>query len=458
MTQTESIAMPLTRPENAPPSFHVMAKPTGAICNLDCSYCFFLSKEALYPGSPFRMKDDVLDAYIRQVLESQTAPEVTIAWQGGEPTLMGLEFFQQMVVLAQKYVRPGQTINHTMQTNGTLLNDAWCEFLKEYDFLVGLSVDGTQEMHDANRVDKGGAPTFNKVMAGADFLKKHEVDFNILCTVHAANADQPLKVYRFFRDELGVAFIQFIPIIERATPELLPEANLGWGDSHAERPLYIQSGSLVTHRSIQPKQWGKFLIAIFNEWVRRDVGKIFVQLFDSSLGAWIGQGASLCIHRETCGDALALEHNGDLYSCDHFVEPDYLLGNIKQDHMIELVASDQQRKFGQDKFDSLPQYCLDCEVKFACNGGCPRNRFITTPDGEPGLNYLCAGYKAFFKHIDYPMKIMADLLRRGHYADEVMGVLAQQEAAFKTAVAKAGRNGQCPCGSGKKVKQCHGRK
>jgi uncharacterized protein len=220
----------------------------------------------------------------------------------------------------------------------------------------------------------------------------------------------------------------------------------------------VQSGSLVTERSIQPEQWGQFLIAIFDEWVRRDVGKIFVQLFDSSLGAWVGQGASLCIHCETCGDALAMEHNGDLYSCDHFVEPDYLLGNIKQEHMLELVASDKQRKFGQDKRDSLPQYCLDCEVRFACHGGCPRNRFINTPDGEPGLNYLCAGYKAFFKHVDHPMRIMADLLLRRRYADEVMGILAQEEAVLMEAVAKAGRNDPCPCGSGKKVKQCHGRK
>ncbi len=450
---------PLTRPQNAPPTFHVMAKPTGAICNLDCSYCFFLSKETLYPGSPFRMDDAVLDAYIRQLLESQQISEVTIAWQGGEPTLMGLEFFQQAMTVVQKYTRRGQTVNHTIQTNGTLLDDAWCAFFAKHNFLVGLSVDGTQEMHDAYRVDKGGAPTFAKVIRGSDFLRRHKVEFNVLCTVHAANGDSPLEVYRFFRDEMQVEFIQFIPIIERATPELLPMANLGWGDRHAERPLYIQSGSLVTHRSIKAEQWGQFLIAIFDEWVTHDVGKVFVQLFDSSLGAWVGQGASLCIHRPTCGDALALEHNGDLYSCDHFVEPDYLLGNIKQDHMIELVASDKQRQFGQDKRDSLPQYCLDCEVLFICNGGCPRNRFINTPDGQAGLNYLCAGYKAFFNHVDHPMKIMAGLLQKRQYADGVMGILAEEkEVALATAVSEAGRNDPCPCGSGKKVKQCHGRK
>ena len=331
-------------------------------------------------------------------------------------------------------------------------------------------------MHDANRVDKRGEPTFDKVMAASRLLRFHKVDFNILCTVHAANGDYPLEVYRFFRDEVGVDFIQFIPIIERATPELLPLANLGWGDHQflppeeipveieeltvaksSKRPLYTLQGSLVTDRSIQPEQWGAFLIAIFDEWVRRDVGKVFIQLFDSSLSSWVGRGASLCIHRETCGSALALEHNGDLYSCDHFVEPDYLLGNIVDDHMIELVASPQQIKFGEDKRDTLPQYCRDCEVRFACHGGCPRNRFIETPVGEPGLNFLCAGYRAFFNHVDRPMRLMAYLVKQGRFADEVMGMLAQEERASAQAYEGVGRNDPCPCGSGKKFKQCHGK-
>jgi uncharacterized protein len=483
--------MPITRPENAPTYFHVMAKPTGAICNLDCKYCFFLSKEALYPGSPFRMGEDVLEAYIQQIIESQTAPQVTVAWQGGEPTLMGLDFFRRAMELVQKYTRPDITVNHTIQTNGTLLDDEWCQFFREHNFLVGLSLDGPQELHDAYRVDKGGAPTFDKVVAAARLLQAHGVEFNILCTVHAANGDHPLEVYRFFRDEIGADFVQFIPIVERATPDLLPIANLGWGEypgpaptpgpsssgggeispveglpvaKSSKRPLYTTEGSLVTERSVKAEQWGRFLIAIYDEWVRNDVGKVFVQLFDSALGSWVGQGASLCIHRETCGDALALEHNGDLYSCDHFVEPKYFLGNIKEEHMIELVASDQQRKFGNDKRDTLPRYCLECPVRFACNGGCPRNRFITappreaTPGGEEGLNYLCAGYKAFFSHVDRPMRIMADLLRRGRYADEVMGILAAEEEPFRKELAKSGRNDPCPCGSGRKVKHCHGRK
>jgi uncharacterized protein len=454
-----------------------MAKPTGAICNLDCKYCFFLSKEALYPGSPFRMADDVMEAYVKQIVESQQAPQVTIAWQGGEPTLMGLDFFEQVMAVVKKYARPGMTVNHTIQTNGTKLDAEWCKFFRHHNFLVGLSLDGPKEMHDAYRVDKRGDGTFDQVMAAAQLLKKHNVEFNILCTVHAANGDRPLEVYRFFRDVVGTEFIQFIPIIERATPELLPIANQGWGDyttpvetdpgtgpdpedipiaKSSKRPLYTTHGRLVTERSVKAKQWGAFLSAIFDEWVRNDVGKVFIQLFDSSLGAWVGQGASLCIHRETCGDALALEHNGDLYSCDHFVEPDYLLGNIKEEHMLTMVASDQQRQFGNDKRDTLPRYCLECPVRFACHGGCPRNRFIKTPDGEEGLNYLCAGYKAFFSHVDRPMKIMAGLLQNRRYADEVMGILAAEEKARQETV-KVGRNDPCPCGSGKKYKRCHGR-
>lgn len=467
------LAKPESRPENAPPYFHVMAKPTGAICNLDCKYCFFLSKEALYPGSPFRMSEEVLENYIKQVIESQEAPHITVAWQGGEPTLMGLEFFRKSMELVHKYARPGVTIENTVQTNGTLLNEAWCEFFKENNFLLGLSLDGPQEMHDAYRVDKSGDPTFEKVMAAARLLQEHEVDFNILCTVHAANADHPLEVYRFFRDEVGADFIQLIPIIERATPELLPIANRGWGDQDlpsvdelgdlsiaksSKRPLYTLDGSLVTERSVTAEQWGQFLNVIFDEWVRNDVGNVFVQGFDSALGSWFGRGASVCIHRETCGDSLALEHNGDLYSCDHFVEPKYFLGNINQDHMLELVSSDQQRKFGNDKRDTLPQYCLDCEVRFACNGGCPRNRFIETPDGEPGLNYLCVGYRSFFNQVDHPMRIMADLLKQGRYADGVMGILAaEEEAALLEQVRQTGRNQPCPCGSGRKVKHCHGK-
>lgn len=439
----------------APPAFHVLAKPTGAICNLDCKYCFFLSKEMLYPGSRFRMADELLEAYIQQLLEAHQVPEVTIAWQGGEPTLMGLDFFKRSIEYVEQYKKPEQRVSHTMQTNGTKLDDDWCAFFKEHNFLIGLSVDGPQAMHDAYRVNKGGEGSFPQVMLGLDYLKAHEVDFNILCTVHAANADRPLEVYRFFRDDLGAEFIQFIPIVERATEQLLPLANLGWSErAGAQRPLYVQQGSLVTERTVTAEQYGDFLIAIFDEWVRRDVGNIYVQLFDVTLGSWVGQH-NLCIFSPTCGNALAIEHNGDLYACDHYVEPDYLLGNILEERMIDLVASEQQRKFGQDKFDTLPKYCRECEVLFACYGGCPKNRFIETPEGEPGLNYLCAGYKKFFKHVSEPMRFMANELRYNRAPANVMAFMAHRDAQLQQLFAKAHRNDPCPCGSGLKFKQCH---
>ncbi len=424
------IDIPLeTIPANAPPAYHVLAKPTGAICNLDCKYCFFLSKEMLYPGSRFRMADELLETYIKQLLESQRAPSVTVGWQGGEPTLMGLDFFKLSVEYAEKYKRPGQSIEYAIQTNGTKLDDDWAAFFKQHNFLVGLSVDGPRELHDAYRVNKGGEGSFDQVMRGWEVLKKHEVDFNILCTVHAANQDHPLEVYRFFRDDLGAEFIQFIPIVERATMELLPIANEGWSESSGEdRPLYTQSGEQVTERSVGAEPYGQFHIEIFEEWVRRDVGKVYVQLFDVTLGSHVGE-YSLCIFSPTCGNALAIEHNGDLYSCDHYVEPDYLLGNIQETHMLELVASQKQRKFGQDKMDTLPRYCQECEVRYACHGGCPRNRFIETPDGEPGLNYLCAGYKQFFNHVERPMQMMANLLKQGGAPAGIMAWYQKEDQA-----------------------------
>jgi uncharacterized protein len=388
----------------APPAFHVMVKPRGAICNLDCHYCFYLSKERLYLNSSFQMGKDLLETYTRQYIDSQRVPEVTFAWQGGEPTLMGVDFFKLAVELQQKYRKPGTRILNTMQTNGTLLDDDWCRFFHEHNFLIGLSLDGPRELHDVYRVDKGGKPTFDRVMNGLDLLKKHNVEFNVLAAVHAANADHPLEVYRFLRDEARVQFIQFIPIVERANE------------------TDFQEGSKVTERSVPAGQYGDFLIAIFNEWVRRDVGQTYVQIFDVALEAWFSGRASLCIFSDTCGNALALEHNGDLYSCDHFVEPEYKLGNIEKNHLIELVGSRKQRRFGQDKRDKLPQYCLDCEVRFVCNGGCPRNRYIQTPDGEPGLNYLCQGYRAFFNHIDKPMRFMAGELRAGRAPANIMRV------------------------------------
>jgi uncharacterized protein len=394
-----------------PQAFHIMAKPSGSACNLNCAYCFFLKKERLYPGSDFRMPDEVHEAYIRQLLEAHQTPQVTVAWQGGEPTLMGLDFFRRSVELQEKYRKPGTTIENTFQTNGILLNDEWCQFFHENNFLIGLSLDGPKELHDFYRKDKGGHGTFDRVVRAVRLLQKHKVEFNILCTVNRKNAGHPLEVYRFFRDELKTNYLQFIPIVER------------------DNESGFQEGNKVTDRSVRPEQWGRFLIEIFDEWVKTDVGKTFVLNFDGALAGWLGMAGTVCIFGPTCGLGMALEHNGDLYSCDHFVEPNYYLGNILKTPMIELVTSERQRKFGQDKKETLPRYCRECEVLSICHGECPKNRFIQTPEGEAGLNYLCEGYKAFFKHADKPMRIMAELLRRGRNADEVMKILETVEKA-----------------------------
>ncbi len=400
-----------------PAPFSLLAKPTGAICNLDCDYCYFLSKDQLYPGDRFRMTDEVLESYIIQMLAAQPMGPVTIAWQGGEPTLRGLDFFRRSVELAERHRSPGQRVSYSIQTNGTLLDDDWGAFLAEHQVLVGISIDGPRHLHDAHRKTKKGDGTFDRVIAGLRLLQRHNVAVNVLCTVNATNQDHPLDVYRFFRDELEVQFLQFIPIVERTTDAFLPLANLGWGE---KRPLYTQSGDRVTDRSVDAEAFGRFLTTIFDEWVAQDVGRVFVQHFDVALAGWHGVPGGLCIFSETCGSALALEHNGDLYSCDHFVEPDYLLGNIAETPLRELTQVEQQTEFGRAKESTLPTYCRDCEVRFACNGGCPKNRFISTPDGETGLNYLCAGYKRFFNHIDAPMRQMSRLIADGRPAAHIM--------------------------------------
>lgn len=398
--------------QKLPPRIHVLTKPTGAICNLNCSYCFFLDKEQLYPGSRFRMTDEILETYIRQLIEAHRTSQVTVAWQGGEPTLMGLDFFRKAIAFQEQYRKPGMTFENTMQTNGTLLNDEWCEFFKENNYLIGLSLDGPRELHDANRVDKGGGGTFDRVMRGLRLLQKHGVDYNILTTVNRVNGDHPLKVYRFLRDEVKTDWIQFIPVIER-----LNEGGV---------TLY-QQGSMVSDRSVQPEQFGNFLITIFDEWIRHDVGRVFVQTFEATARSWMGLPSGMCVFMPTCGQGVALEHNGDLYSCDHFVEPDYLLGNVQQSSIAELVGSDRQYQFGQDKLATLPQYCRTCEVRFACHGECPKNRFLTTPEGEPGLNYLCAGYKKFFNHVNEPLTVLANLMRQGLPASEIMTWYAMKD-------------------------------
>ncbi len=428
----------VTAAQDYPTAFHVMTKPRGAICNLDCKYCYFLSKEKLYPNSDFRMSDNLLEEYIRQYIDSQRINEVSFAWQGGEPTLMGVDFFRQAVSYQQKHKKPNMRIHNALQTNAVTLDDEWCELFAEHNFLIGVSLDGPKHMHDFYRVDKGGKPTFDKVMAGIELLKKHKVEFNILTTVHAANAPHGLELYKFMRDEVKTQFMQFIPIVER------------------DNDTGYQEGSAVTDRSVKSEQYGQFLIDIYEEWVRHDVGRTFVQIFDISLAAWTGAPPGLCIFDETCGLAMAMEHNGDVYSCDHYVEPDYKLGNIMDIPLNEIVVLDEQKKFGQDKKDTLPQYCLDCEVRFVCNGGCPKNRFIKTPDGEEGLNYLCAGYRAFFNHIKPTNDFMASELAQRRPPSNVMAWMHRYDAELEKLFAKAGRNDPCPCGSGKKFKKCHG--
>ena len=378
-----------------PSFFHVMIKPRGPICNLDCSYCYYLSKEHLYPGSDFRMTNEVLEKFTREYIQAQSVPEVIFGWQGGEPLLMGLEFFERAMRYQQEYARDGVRILNTIQTNGVLLDDDWCRFLRDNGFLVGISVDGPAAVHDAYRTNKGGQATFEEVMAGVDLLKKHNVEFNVLTTVHSANVGSPLEVYRFVRDEIGSVFVQFIPIVQ------------------LDNETGYQEGDRVTDRSVGGLEYGEFLKTIFNEWVQRDVGRMFVQMFDVSLAAWTGQGGVLCIFAETCGAAMALEHNGDLYSCDHYVEPRHLLGSVLDTPLAELAGKAEQQVFGRSKAVTLPRYCKECEVRFVCNGGCPKNRILQTPDGEPGLNYLCEGYRSFFNHIDEGMRYMAGALGIG---------------------------------------------
>lgn len=444
--------LPSEWPADAPPGFHLLAKPSGSTCNIDCTYCFFLSKEALYPNDKSRMSEATLEAYIRQLLEAHRSPTVTVAWQGGEPTLMRVEFFRRAVELVEQYRRPNQVVQHTFQTNGILLDDEWCDFFKQHDFLVGLSCDGPRELHDTYRRDRRTRGTFDKVMEGWRMLRNHKVDFNILCTVNAANQDHGRLVYRFFRDELGAEWVQFIPIVERATPETLEIANSGWSapEAGSKRLLYTQTGNLVTERSVGSEQYGQFLIDVFEEWIRHDMGSVYVQMFDVTLEAFFGRHL-LCIHAPTCGLGPVLEHNGDLYSCDHFVEPDYLLGNIHKTHMLTLLASPQQRRFGTDKLDSLTRQCQDCTVRHLCNGGCPKDRFITSRDGEPGHNYLCAGLEKFFMHTGPAFTAMAQLLQRDKAPSDVMASVNADDQ-------RRGPYALCPCGSGEKFRFCHGPK
>lgn len=423
------------------PAFHIMAKPTGAQCNCRCDYCFYLSKERLYPGSSFRMSDPVMESYIRQTMSTHPASEVPITWQGGEPTLMGLDFFRRAVEAGKRHARPGQRAAHSIQTNAVLIDESWCRFFHDYGFLVGLSLDGPRTFHDAYRRDRGGKSVFSKVVRAARLMQAHGVEFNILCTVNAVNSPHPLEVYRFFRDEIGARYVQFIPVVERTA---------GVAD---------REGPQVTGRSVRGPDFGLFLSDIFDEWVRRDVGMMFVPFFDAVLASYLYGESSLCVLRPTCGDALALEHNGDLYSCDHFVDPGHLLGNILKAPLKDLLSSEKQRAFGWAKSRALPSDCRECRFLFTCYGECPKNRFLMTRGGEPGLNWLCDGLKGFFAHTERAMRLMAGLISQGRPAADIMRIIADGEGPRPSSLDSAmpGRNDPCPCGSGLKFKKCHGR-
>lgn len=398
-------------------TYHAMVKPIGAICNIDCTYCYYLHKqELLGSNSKFQISDEILETHIRQYIEGQDADQVVFSWQGGEPTLRGLHFFEKVVELEQKYKKPHQRIENDLQTNGTLLNDEWGHFLKRNKFLVGLSIDGPEELHDAYRVSKDGKPTFAKVFAAAQMLHRHGVPFNTLSVINRVNAKRPLDVYRFLKNEVCPLQMQFIPCVEPKVfrdvapqqwdPETLPRY-----DTPAAHPG--NPDSVITDWSVDPDDWGYFLCKIWDEWYRRDIGKVFVNLFETAVAQWMGKEAQLCIYHEFCGKGVAVEHDGSVYSCDHYIYPEYKLGNITQTSSSRMVFSEQQRQFGFAKFNALPRRCRECKYLFACNGECPKNRLIRTPEGEMGLNYLCSGLQNFWHHIDLDVQDICRRIARG---------------------------------------------
>jgi len=393
------------------------------------------------------MPDETLEAYVRQYFEAQPAAieEIDFAFQGGEPTLLGIDFFRRVLDLQKKHAPASVRVHNSLQTNGVLLDDRWCEFLREHDFLVGLSIDGPINLHDEYRRDKQGRGTFQHVTDAMRRLFRHGVEFNALTCVNRHNAEHPGRVYRFLRDS-GIEFMQFIPIVER----------LAAAPSAADAPSAMPE-DLVSERSVRPRQYGRFLIEVFDEWIRHDVGRVFVRDFDQALGAWTGVGASLCVYTKHCGRATAIEHNGDLYSCDHFVDPAHKLGNIHETPIRELANSPRQEQFGLDKEAGLPEVCRRCRYLFFCNGACPKDRFVHAADGQPGLNYLCEGYKMFCEHVDPHMKAMAEELAAGRPAANVMHRLRAEGQRAREEAAAAGpvrRNAPCPCGSGRKFKSC----
>ncbi len=431
--------------------FQVMVKPAGAACNLRCTYCFYTEKENLFGGvARPQMPPEVLESFIRQYIAAQSTPEVQFAWQGGEPTLLGIDFLKTAVALQARHAG-NKKITNTIQTNGTRLTDDWCRFLKKNAFLVGLSIDGPRALHDRYRKRAGGLPTFADVAAAAKRLRRHGVAFNTLTVVNDHNARRPLEVYRFLK-KIGDGHMQFVPAVERLPDAAAAELglDLAMPPSKSHRP----EEESVTAWSVSPPRLAGFYIEIFDEWVRHDVGRVFVQFFDVALGNWMGAGSGLCHFAPTCGRAVALEHNGDLFACDHYVYPHYRLGNIMETPLADLMASGSQRSFGDAKRDQLPRHCRVCEVLPGCHGDCPKHRFAVTPDGEQGLSYLCPAYKAIFNHMAPYLKVMADLVQTGRSASDVMEIIRLQNASRSASA--PGRNAACPCGSGRKFKRCCG--
>jgi uncharacterized protein len=393
--------------------FFVLAKPSGPACNLRCSYCFYLEKKDLFGRTQStRMSDGTLETFIRDYIGTQDTPEITFAWQGGEPTLRGLDFYRKVLELQRAHAQ-GRRISNAFQTNGVLIDAEWAEFFAENGFLVGISIDGPADLHDAHRVDAAGRGSLAAVLTGLGHLQANQVDFNTLTVVSRANARHARKVYRFLKD-IGSRYIQFIPLVERRAKGAAPTRLAGPPGPGPSRETE------VTRWSVSPLAYGDFLIDVFREWVRRDVGSVFVQTFDNALASWVGAGARLCVFAETCGRQLAIEHDGSVYACDHYVYPQYRLGNVKEQSFADMLDSNAQRRFGAAKRDTLPTQCRTCEVRFACNGGCPKQRFLHTADGEAGLNYLCAGYRKFFRFVDPPMRAMGQLLRQGRAPAEIM--------------------------------------
>lgn len=403
--------------QGSPPGIHVVAKPIGPACNLHCEYCFYLEKQALFsPGGQYRMSDDVLSAFITNYIASQPTPMVEFVWQGGEPTLLGIDFFKRVVELQKPFLKK-KTITNSLQTNGTLLTDKWCQFLKKNNFMVGISIDGPKEIHDRYRRDRKGKGTFDQVMRGLKLLQKHEVDYNVLASVARETAKRALDVYSFLRGE-GVEFIQFTPIVER-----LPDAPSAEQGLHLAGPASLdreEEQKEVTAWSVLPEEYGDFLIAVYEDWIRKDVGKTFVMNFEWALNAWIGNPSPVCVHAAQCGRSVVVEHNGDVYACDHCVYPQHRLGNTVTDPLSGMVERSLQSGFGLSKETALPRLCRNCDVLAACRGGCPKHRFMKTSLGEPGMHYLCPGYKKFFRHIRKYLRAIAQLLENGLPASLVM--------------------------------------